>query len=1250
MTDYIAAAGSPQIEKERAARGIPEKSRNTEGPVGFDSGIPLIWNEFRWFLKCEWCIISLAEENRMRLATSACSLFAVLLSFFFATAPASAQVSAGDVTLTWDRNASPPRLPDTQSVTVTGTSSVTSVTFSGGGGCTSTGPTGSGLFACSIAGNVINVGILNATLLQAVTGTGTTQTMTITTPAGNATANARLEITTGGTGLLFTPASLTFSVATGTTSSSLSVSISPPAAAAAAIIGVSTSNGIAWLTASLASSTAPTTMQVTVYPYLVTAGTYTAQVNLTIGGQLYQYPISLTVGTTGTGNLTFSENPINFTYVTGGAIGSRSLRVYAAGANTITSGFPSSQCILVDGGIVQVPKSTTPSGGTNYADFLISFNPGIFTGGCSGTVGFVGSNGSSNTLSVTVNSSATGLLTLSQSALTFSYPGGVTQQQIVASTASATAALVSAAVTSGTWLSVTPTAAYSIQGTPATFLVNVAPAGLAAGTYYGQISFSASGAVTDYRTVTVTLVVGGSGVTSSVSPQSLTFTAQAGAASPVTTQSLYVHGVSGSSYTASFVANNGSGWFNLGTAGSGYLPAQIPVSVNSAALAAGAYTGNISVTTPSGVFQVPVTLNVVATPVVTSNPGTIFVSTASASTGVVTRFIDLNVTQAGSTFAYSAAASSAWITVSPTAGVIPNNNSLQVNISPAGLADGTYTGSVTINAPGAGNASFVIPVILVVGTGGGAGGFASPAALNFAGTTGSTALSPQSVTVTGTTSTIFSVSTSNAWIAVNPSSGYIPGSFSVSVNPAGLPTGTTSGSITVTAGTATQTIPVTVSLTSAGGNVSLSQTALNFSYEQGGSTPGAQSVTVTSSPTGVPFTAAVSSSSPWLSVTPTSGTTTATLNVSANPAGLAVGTHTGTITVTPTGGAAVSLTVTLQVRTSAELTVNPTALPFTYRTGTGAPAGQTVQVGSTGSVLTFNATTTDSWLRITPSTGTTPASVTITPDPSALTPGSYTGTVTFSSTGSTATSQKTVTVTLSITGPLPTIASVGNAASYVGNTVSPGEILFLQGSAMGPEQLTTASPSGGMYPTTVANTRVLFNGVPGALIYTRTDQVSAVVPFSVGARAEIGIQVEYMGQRSNVITLPLVSATPGIFTLNASGSGPGAILNQDYSVNGSGNGAAAGSVIAIYATGGGQTFPASTDSAVATGAARTVLAVQAFIGGREAEVLYAGAAPQLINGALQVNARVPANVAAGTYDLVIRINNVESRPVQVVVR
>ena len=56
---------------------------------------------------------------------------------------------------------------------------------------------------------------------------------------------------------------------------------------------------------------------------------------------------------------------------------------------------------------------------------------------------------------------------------------------------------------------------------------------------------------------------------------------------------------------------------------------------------------------------------------------------------------------------------------------------------------------------------------------------------------------------------------------------------------------------------------------------------------------------------------------------------------------------------------------------------------------------------------------------------------------------------------------------------------------------------------------------------------------------------------------------------ANTVTLPVTSATPAIFSLAENGSGPGAILNQDYSVNSASNPAAAETEIQIFGTGGG---------------------------------------------------------------------------------
>ena len=61
----------------------------------------------------------------------------------------------------------------------------------------------------------------------------------------------------------------------------------------------------------------------------------------------------------------------------------------------------------------------------------------------------------------------------------------------------------------------------------------------------------------------------------------------------------------------------------------------------------------------------------------------------------------------------------------------------------------------------------------------------------------------------------------------------------------------------------------------------------------------------------------------------------------------------------------------------------------------------------------------------------------------------------------------------------------------------------------------------------------------------------------------------YDNQTSTTETFPVAASAPGIFTMNSSGSGQGAILNQDYSVNSPTQPAAPGSIIMLYATGGG---------------------------------------------------------------------------------
>lgn len=223
--------------------------------------------------------------------------------------------------------------------------------------------------------------------------------------------------------------------------------------------------------------------------------------------------------------------------------------------------------------------------------------------------------------------------------------------------------------------------------------------------------------------------------------------------------------------------------------------------------------------------------------------------------------------------------------------------------------------------------------------------------------------------------------------------------------------------------------------------------------------------------------------------------------------------------------------------------------------------------------------------------------------------------------------------------PPPAITGITNAASYAGNSLAPGEITAIFGQDMGPDTLTVGTVgAGGQLSPFLSGTQVFFNGVAAPVIYTIAGVIGTIVPFEVAGAATVDVRVMYNGQISNAQTVPLSKTIPGIFALNVTGSGPGAILNQDYSVNSPANAAAAGSIVIVYATGGGQTDPPTpTGHVVSLASPLTATPVTATIGGVQAKVLYAGGAPTLLAGVLQVNVQLPAGVT-GTVPVVLTIS------------
>jgi uncharacterized protein (TIGR03437 family) len=239
--------------------------------------------------------------------------------------------------------------------------------------------------------------------------------------------------------------------------------------------------------------------------------------------------------------------------------------------------------------------------------------------------------------------------------------------------------------------------------------------------------------------------------------------------------------------------------------------------------------------------------------------------------------------------------------------------------------------------------------------------------------------------------------------------------------------------------------------------------------------------------------------------------------------------------------------------------------------------------------------------------------------------------------------------------PRFSVQGVVNAASYVGGPVAPGEIITIFGSDLGPSSPASLqlTPDGKYVTKVLANTRVLFDGVPAPLLYVSATQVSAVAPFSLAGKSVTRVQVEYMGRSSEAVTLPVVAAAPGIFTVGATGKGQGAVLYwPDYKLNGAGNPARPGMTVMVFGTGGGLLQPPGEDGEIVSRVQRLELPVTASIGGVPAVVSYAGSAPGLVAGVLQVNVVVPEGVPEGdAVPLVVKVGEMESQPgVTMVVR
>jgi uncharacterized protein (TIGR03437 family) len=330
--------------------------------------------------------------------------------------------------------------------------------------------------------------------------------------------------------------------------------------------------------------------------------------------------------------------------------------------------------------------------------------------------------------------------------------------------------------------------------------------------------------------------------------------------------------------------------------------------------------------------------------------------------------------------------------------------------------------------------------------------------------------------------------------------------------------------------------------------------------------------------------------------------------------------------------------------TSLMLTVTPASLSFTAVAGGSAPASQTSQVSVNGGSLGFTATVTSggSWLSVSPTASTTPGILTVAANPAGLSPGLYNGQIQITASGA-ANNPQYLGVTLTVAKPTPAISTVLSGASLQAGAVAPGSIVTIKGTALGPDTGVSMQPDAkGNYGTNLAGAQVLINGVAAPMLYAQSSQVNAIVPFESNGASSIAVQATYNNMTSASSTVPMQQAAPALFTTSSTGTGQGAILNQDNSVNSSGNPAHPGTIVALFGTGGGL-FQTSLGDGTTAGATNLKLPVTAQVGGADTQVVYAGSAPGLVAGGFQINVTIPPGTTAGNVPVVVFVNGVASQ-------
>ncbi len=177
-------------------------------------------------------------------------------------------------------------------------------------------------------------------------------------------------------------------------------------------------------------------------------------------------------------------------------------------------------------------------------------------------------------------------------------------------------------------------------------------------------------------------------------------------------------------------------------------------------------------------------------------------------------------------------------------------------------------------------------------------------------------------------------------------------------------------------------------------------------------------------------------------------------------------------------------------------------------------------------------------------------------------------------------------------------------------------------------------------PTSMADVQVLVNGIAAPLLYVSPTQINFQIPMATPTGPQ---DFEVLQISTNQILsdglYSVEQSSPGFFSLDRSGTGPlAAVNNDDGKPNSSTDPVKAGHFISLFGTGQGVVNGAPPDGYPATGAVPTSQQPQVYAGGTDflppSAVQYSGLAPGFV-GLWQINIQIPSNAAPGATTVVV---------------